>query len=67
MSQANKKTKAVISETRYLVEEHRKGNCSCDLTDGGNGFCIVGQFDEGVITTQEFLNEIFPEEVPQEL
>jgi hypothetical protein len=40
-----------------LVNIHKEGECSCDLTEGGYGLCIAGQFIEGVISEEDFLSE----------
>ena len=64
MGREMKKSKVVIRATRHLIEDHRNNSCSCDLTEGGQGFCIAGQLDEGVISVEEFFAEIFPEALP---
>lgn len=38
--------------------EHFKDNCDCDLTDGGKGRCLYGQYLEESIDAEEFLKAI---------
>lgn len=35
------------------IEEHYKERCRCDLTPGGYGFCLAGQWLEGCISSEE--------------
>lgn len=37
------------------IENHKNGNCNCDLAEGGTGLCNIGQWLEGCITSEEFL------------
>lgn len=37
---------------------HLRNDCDCDLTDGGRGLCIFGQYLEKLITAEEFLKTV---------
>lgn len=39
-------------------QEHLENECNCNLKDGEKGLCIYGRYIEGLITPQEFLEEI---------
>lgn len=39
----------------YEIYNHEKERCSCELKDGGQGICLIGQYLEGVITAREYL------------
>ena len=37
------------------IENHKNGNCNCDLTEGETGLCDIGQWLEGCISSEELL------------
>ena len=39
------------------IKSHEEGTCKCDLTDGGYGYCYVGQHLEGDFTSLDQLWE----------
>ena len=39
------------------IKNHENGKCNCDLTDGGKGLCEIGQWYEGLISSEEFLRD----------
>ena len=39
------------------IKNHKNGNCNCDLTEGGNGLCQIGQWLEGCITSEDLLRD----------
>ena len=40
------------------IEDHIKERCRCDLTDGGYGFCYIGQWYEGCRNAWELIAEM---------
>lgn len=39
------------------IKNHKNGNCNCDLTEGEKGLCEIGQWYEGLISSEEFLRD----------
>lgn len=52
------KRKYIEYEYENKLNLHVIEHCDCDLTDGGKGICIYGQYLEKSITAEEFLKEI---------
>jgi hypothetical protein len=40
------------------IKEHNEGKCNCDLTDGGMGLCLAGEYLESCRTLYEVLEDI---------
>lgn len=40
------------------IKDHEEGKCNCDLTDGGMGLCVAGEFLESCRTLEDILEDI---------
>lgn len=50
------------------IKKHENGTCRCDLTNGGYGLCMAGQWLEGVTTSEDVIGELGesqPESLPR--
>lgn len=56
MNKLDKKIRKLLKDE---IKDHKKGKCSCDFSIGGKGYCIIGQYVEGIISAKELSNEIF--------
>ena len=41
-----------------LITEHNEEECNCDLTDGGMGLCLAGEYLESCRTLEDVLEDI---------
>ena len=41
-----------------LIEEHEQEKCCCDLTDGGTGLCLAGEYLNSCMSLEDTLKEI---------
>ena len=51
----NKNSEKILKQLKI---NHEKGKCNCDLTEGGYGLCLYGQYENKIITKKDLLNEI---------
>lgn len=42
----------------YEIHTHNINMCSCDLSEGGKGLCLIGQYLNDVITAKEYLEVV---------
>lgn len=42
----------------YGIYMHNKGMCTCDLSEGGKGLCLIGQYLTDIITAKEYLETV---------
>jgi hypothetical protein len=47
-----------VKKIDKLIKKHEDGKCNCDLTEGGYGLCMAGQYLNKVISKEQFINEI---------
>lgn len=40
------------------IKDHEEGRCNCDLTEGGYGLCMAGQWLEGVISSEQVIKDL---------
>lgn len=51
-------TQIVLDLLKEFLDDHDSGQCRCDLTDGGYGLCLAGQWSEGCIDNAEVIRAL---------
>ncbi len=52
------KTAVVLDLLKEFLDDHERGECPCDLTDGGFGLCFAGQWEDNVIDDDEVIQTL---------
>ena len=50
--------KIVYNLLKEQIKKHEDGKCECDLTEGGYGLCLAGQWLESVINSNQIIKDL---------
>ena len=46
-----------LEDLIHLHENHPNNKCGCECYDGGKGYCLAGEYLQGSLNAQEFMQE----------